>query len=220
MHGAGSRFQAARDEHAIPPQSTPPPPMNIPPCPSPSRHCADTAGQWRPTGSMLRTRSWIVAALALWATLAIFPCAAATDAELMIRGRQIEANLDGFPKRALAELEELVVPARQRRRRAHVTTSKACTDRRWSGPIARRKRSNSPTAWRAKAGPCMTTASSPWRGWCVVRSSPGMAKCRWPVALPKTRARCSAHPATPMSAIGRRFPPAPPRGRCCAMTRR
>ena len=61
---------------------------------------------------MLRTRSWMVAALALWATLAIFPCAAATDAELMIRGRQIEANLDGFPKRSLAELEELVVPAR------------------------------------------------------------------------------------------------------------
>ena len=62
---------------------------------------------------MLRTRSWIVAALALWATLAIFPCAAATDAELLTRGREIEANLDGFPKRALAELEELVVPARR-----------------------------------------------------------------------------------------------------------
>jgi hypothetical protein len=62
---------------------------------------------------VLRARSWIVAALALWAMLAMFPCAAATNAEMVTRGREIEANLDGFPKRALAELEELVVPARR-----------------------------------------------------------------------------------------------------------
>jgi diguanylate cyclase (GGDEF)-like protein len=56
-------------------------------------------------------RTWAVAALALCATLVILPCAAATDAELLNRGREIEAYLDGYPKRALAELKDLVPQA-------------------------------------------------------------------------------------------------------------
>jgi len=87
---------------------------------APRRHCAEAQARGPEAAfsrasvrSLLRARSWFVAVLALWATLSIFPCAAATDAELVTRGREIEANLDGFPKRALAELEELVVPARR-----------------------------------------------------------------------------------------------------------
>jgi diguanylate cyclase (GGDEF)-like protein len=60
-----------------------------------------------------RMRKWTVTALALFAALAIFPCAAATDTELLTRGREIEVYLDGYPKRALSALEELVMPARR-----------------------------------------------------------------------------------------------------------
>jgi diguanylate cyclase (GGDEF)-like protein len=48
----------------------------------------------------------------LGATLATFPCAAATETELMARGREIETYLEGYPKRALAELEGLAPQAR------------------------------------------------------------------------------------------------------------
>ena len=58
-------------------------------------------------------RTWAVAVLSLAAMLVIFPCAAATDVELLNRGRTIETYLDGYPKRALAELEDLVPQARR-----------------------------------------------------------------------------------------------------------
>jgi diguanylate cyclase (GGDEF)-like protein len=61
------------------------------------------------TGSV---RVWAIVALALYAALVALPCAAATDAELMARGREIETYLDGYPKRALSELEELAPQAR------------------------------------------------------------------------------------------------------------
>ena len=52
-------------------------------------------------------------ALALIASLAALSCAAASDTELLQRGRQIEPNLEGYPKRYVAELEELIPAARQ-----------------------------------------------------------------------------------------------------------
>ena len=76
-------------------------------------HGPATASERAAAPPFLHTRRWIVATLALCTTLAIIPCAAATDVELSTKGREIEAYLDGFPKRALAELEELVVPARR-----------------------------------------------------------------------------------------------------------
>ena len=57
-------------------------------------------------------RTCAVAALAVCATLAALPCVAATDTELIARGREIETYLDGYPKRALTELEGLVPQAR------------------------------------------------------------------------------------------------------------
>jgi diguanylate cyclase (GGDEF)-like protein len=57
-------------------------------------------------------RAWIALALTLFACLAVLPNAFASDAELLQRGRQIEANLDGYPKRSVTELEELVPQAR------------------------------------------------------------------------------------------------------------
>jgi len=52
-------------------------------------------------------------ALAFCTTLAALPCAAASETDLLHRGRDIEANLLlAFPKRALAELESLVPQAR------------------------------------------------------------------------------------------------------------
>jgi len=53
-----------------------------------------------------------MAALALCATFAALPCAAATDEELLRRGREIESSLMAFPKRALKELDTLVPQAR------------------------------------------------------------------------------------------------------------
>jgi diguanylate cyclase (GGDEF)-like protein len=50
--------------------------------------------------------------MALCAALVALPCAAATDAELQRRGREIEANLMGFPKQALAELDALLPQTR------------------------------------------------------------------------------------------------------------
>jgi diguanylate cyclase (GGDEF)-like protein len=57
-------------------------------------------------------RVWAIATLALCAALVALPCTATTDAELMARGREIEPYLDGYPKRALAELEVLAPQAR------------------------------------------------------------------------------------------------------------
>ena len=60
-----------------------------------------------------RTRGAVAAfALALCATFASLPCAAANDDELLHRARDIEVNLLGFPKRALTELDALVPQAR------------------------------------------------------------------------------------------------------------
>jgi diguanylate cyclase (GGDEF)-like protein len=53
-----------------------------------------------------------LAALALCATFATLPCAAATDDELLRRGHEIEVNLLAFPKRALTDLDALVPQAR------------------------------------------------------------------------------------------------------------
>jgi diguanylate cyclase (GGDEF)-like protein len=53
-----------------------------------------------------------VVATALCALLAAAPCAAATNADLLHRGHEIEANLMAFPKRSLAELEVLAPQAR------------------------------------------------------------------------------------------------------------
>lgn len=53
-----------------------------------------------------------IAALALCAALVTFPSAAATDSELLHRGREIESYLMAFPKQALTELDALVPQAR------------------------------------------------------------------------------------------------------------
>ena len=47
-------------------------------------------------------RTGAVAALALCAVLVALPCAAVTDAALLQRGQEIEANLMAHPKRSLA----------------------------------------------------------------------------------------------------------------------
>ena len=57
-------------------------------------------------------RTWRIAALALCAALVALPCAAATDVDLQRRGREIEANLMGFPNQALAELDALLPQTR------------------------------------------------------------------------------------------------------------
>jgi diguanylate cyclase (GGDEF)-like protein len=57
-------------------------------------------------------RGFAAAALALCLTLMIPPCTAA-DTELLQRGREIEVNLEGYPKHAIAELEDVLPPARR-----------------------------------------------------------------------------------------------------------
>ena len=58
-----------------------------------------------------RSRRWALA-LACCLLLPAFPSAAANDAELLSRGRQIESDLEGYPKRVLPELEDLAGRAR------------------------------------------------------------------------------------------------------------
>jgi diguanylate cyclase (GGDEF)-like protein len=83
---------------------------------APGRGCAAADSGMASIASIASTRlfrTWTVAALAFCLALVILPCAAATDAELRNRGRDIEVYLDGYPKRALAELEDLVPQARR-----------------------------------------------------------------------------------------------------------
>jgi len=67
---------------------------------------------WAAPRVTISVRTLAVAALAACAAFAALPCGAATATELLARGREIEAYLDGFPKRALPELEKLVPEAR------------------------------------------------------------------------------------------------------------
>ena len=62
---------------------------------------------WAAPRVTISVRTLAVAALAACAAFAALPCGAATATELLARGREIEAYLDGFPKRALPELEGL-----------------------------------------------------------------------------------------------------------------
>src|SRR5260221_2125816 len=56
-------------------------------------------------------RAWFAAALAL-CMFAILPCAAAADTDLLRRGREIEANLEAYPKQSLTEIEEVLPQTR------------------------------------------------------------------------------------------------------------
>jgi diguanylate cyclase (GGDEF)-like protein len=69
------------------------------------------ASSWAPLAAARHACG--TAALLLSLGLAAFPCAATSDAELLRRGREIEASLEGYPKRAVAELEELIPDARK-----------------------------------------------------------------------------------------------------------
>ena len=80
----------------------------------PSGH-ADACGRahW-PLSAIVLTRlvgAWAIAVLAVLAATVAIPCAAA-DTDLISRGREIESYLEGFPKRALPELEGLLPQAR------------------------------------------------------------------------------------------------------------
>jgi len=81
----------------------------------PVRRAAECGGAHVPLIAVFLTK-WVrtcaVATLAMCASLATVPCASATDTELMARGREIESYLEGYPKRALPELEELVPQTR------------------------------------------------------------------------------------------------------------
>ncbi len=59
------------------------------------------------------SRKWAAVACASWALLLAFPSAAANEVELLARGRQIEADLEGYPKQFLPELDDLVAQARR-----------------------------------------------------------------------------------------------------------
>ena len=81
----------------------------------PSRHAEESWRGHLPLLALILTRlvrAWPMGALAVLAVVVAIPCAAAADLDLLARGRDIETYLDGFPKRALPELEGLVPQAR------------------------------------------------------------------------------------------------------------
>ncbi|MEO8345476.1 MAG: diguanylate cyclase [Betaproteobacteria bacterium] len=58
-------------------------------------------------------RKWVSVICLLCILLLAFPCAAASDAEIRQRGREVEADLDGYPKQVLTELQDLVAQSRR-----------------------------------------------------------------------------------------------------------
>ncbi len=65
-----------------------------------------------PSPAATSRRARVVMAAALLMILVALPCAAANETELQRRGHEIEANLQAFPKRALADLESLMPQTR------------------------------------------------------------------------------------------------------------
>ncbi len=76
-------------------------------------HAHSGSGATRTAAIGISFRNWAAAALACVALFMSIPCFAAIDAEIQRRGREIEANLEGYPKQQLPELEVLAAQARR-----------------------------------------------------------------------------------------------------------